>query len=152
MNLNAYRTESSDPKHNAQRNLNGRTFYVSDDTLRFHKSRVLASGVADGGLLFWLIESTALDMRNTRRGFRFAIFDVFGTCLDRPNLEESFRTRKQAQKALWAALEGIDARAHTEAAGKDEVESVRASVARLLAAPPPVGPGPGHWVEKGSEQ
>lgn len=39
--MNLYRNESSDAKTNAQRNLCGRTHYVDEDTLRWHKSRVL---------------------------------------------------------------------------------------------------------------
>jgi hypothetical protein len=133
MNIRPYRNESTDPRHNAQRNLDGRTFYVRDDTLRFHKSRVLASGVAADGLIFWLIESTALDMHNTRRGFRFALFDVFGTCLDRPSLDESYRTRKRAEAAMRAALAKIDAKAHTRRAARDEVKHVHAAIDELLS-------------------
>ncbi len=105
-----YREEASDPKLNAQRNLFGRTHYVDNDTLRFHKSRVLSTAVADGGLLFAIITSDALDFNNTKRGVRFVIFDVLGNVVDRTNLESAYRTREQARKAMWAALNEIDAR------------------------------------------
>ncbi len=107
--MNLYRDESSDAKTNAQRNLCGRTHYVDDDSLRWHKSRVLSTRVTDGGLLFAIITSDALDMNNTRRGFRYVVFDVFGTVVARPQLEEAFRTSEQARKAMWKALNGLDA-------------------------------------------
>ena len=111
--MNLYRDESSNAKWNAQRNLSGRTHYVDDDTLRFHKSRVISSYVTDNGLLFAIVTSDALDMNNTRRGFRYVIFDVFGTSIERTNIEESFTTSRAACKAMWAALNAMDAKAHT---------------------------------------
>lgn len=93
-----------------------RTHYVDDDTLRYHHSRVLSARHVDGGLLFAIICSDALDMRNTSRGFRYSIFDLFGTVIERPDLEHAFKTSRQAEKAMWAALNNIDAVAHTLAA------------------------------------
>jgi hypothetical protein len=113
---NLYRSESSNPKWNAQRNLNGRTHYVDDDTLRFHKSRILSARHTDNGLLFAIVESMALDMHNTKRGYRYVIFDLFGSTIDRPKLEDSYRTSRQATAAMWAALNAIDAKAITLAA------------------------------------
>lgn len=130
--MNLYRNESSDPKTNAQRNLCGRTHYVDDDTLRWHKSHVLASRVVDNGLLFAITTSDALDMNNTKRGYRYVIFDVFGTVLGRPELEESFRRREQCDKAMWAALNAIDAKAHTREAIKQARESYGNELDRLL--------------------
>ena len=107
--MQLYRNESSDPKYNAQRNLEGRTHYVDDDTLRFHKSRVLRTVITDGGLLLAIIESYAVDMDNTSRAFRPVIFDLFGTVIERPKLEDGFKTHKQALDAMWDALNGVDA-------------------------------------------
>jgi hypothetical protein len=114
--MNLYRNESSYPKVNAQRNLQGRTHYVDDDTLRFHKSRVLSARCTDGGLLFAIVTSDAADMNNTRRVYRYVIFDVFGTVLDRPNLEDGFKSSARAEKAMWAAINAMDAAAITTAA------------------------------------
>src|ERR1043166_8767060 len=111
-----FRTESCDPKTNAQRNLDGRSHYVDDDTLRFHKSRILATFVMDEGLLFGLIESCAANYENTRRGFRYVLFDVFGTVIDRPKLEEMWSTRKAATAAMWKHVNKIDAVSHTNIA------------------------------------
>jgi hypothetical protein len=111
-----FRDESGYPKINAQRNLAGRTHYVEEDTLRWHKSRVIACRVIDHGLLLAITTSDALDMNNTRRGYRYVIFDVFGNVLSRPDLEHAFKRRDQCDKAMWADLDAIDAHAHTHAA------------------------------------
>lgn len=87
-----YRNESSDPKRNAQRNLQGRTHYVDDDTLRFHKSRILSARHVDGGLLFAIVTSDATDYQGKTRGFRYVVFDLFGTVLDRPALEDCYKS------------------------------------------------------------
>lgn len=91
-----YRQESSDPKSNAQRNLAGRTHYVDDDTLRFHKSHVLSAQHHDDGLLFSIVTSDALNMHNTRRGFHYVIFDLFGHVVKRVDLEHSFKSHQAA--------------------------------------------------------
>lgn len=114
--MNLFRCESAEPKWNAQRNLSGRTHYVDDDTLRFHKSRILATRISDNGLLFALVESYAVDMHNTRRLYRPVVFDIFGTVLSKCELEDGYKSTKAATKALWEILNGIDAKAHTLAA------------------------------------
>jgi hypothetical protein len=136
--MNLYRQEASDPKLNAQRNLCGRTHYVDDDTLRWHKSRVLSARHTDGGLLFAIITSDALDMNNTRRGFRYVIFDLFGNTVARPDLEHAYRTSEQASNAMWATLSTLDAVRITHAAIEqaekqhmDDMERVRQAVDKI---------------------
>ncbi len=96
LHINPFHQESGDPKYNAQRNLRGKTHYVDDDTLRWHKSRICSSGHICGGLLFRVTCSDALDMHNTKRGFRTVVFDLFGTTIFRPKLEDAFSTSKAA--------------------------------------------------------
>lgn len=131
--MNLYRNESSYPKVNAQRNLCGRTHYVDDDTLRFHKSRVLSARHTDGGLLFAIVTSDAADMRNTSRVFRYVIFDVFGTVIERQKLEDGYKRSEQATKAMWAALNGIDAVAITRAAIVSQERQHASEMERLRA-------------------
>jgi hypothetical protein len=114
--MQLFKDESSHAKVNAQHNLCGRTHYVDDDTLRWHKSHIISARVVDRGLLFAIVTSDALDMNNTKRGFRYVIFDVFGSVLGRPELKEAYRTSALATKAMWTALNKIDAKAHTLAA------------------------------------
>jgi hypothetical protein len=92
--------ESGDPKRNAQRNLSGRTHYVDDETLRWHKSRISTSSQLHWGLLFSVVASDALDMHNTKRGFRAAVFDLFGTCVSRPTLENAFSSASRSCRRL----------------------------------------------------
>lgn len=112
--MNLYQDKSCYPKNNAQYNLEGRTHYVDDDTLRFHKSRILSTYITDGGLIFALVESYAVDMHNTQRAFRPVIFDIFGNVIERPKLEDGFKTSKKATEAMWDALNNIDAISITE--------------------------------------
>jgi hypothetical protein len=100
MHVYTFTRHSGDPKRNAQRNLDGKTHYVDDDTLRWHKSRIVGSGTDFDGLLFHVVGSDALDMHNTRRGFRYAVFDVFGTCVSRPDLESAVSTSAKAYRQL----------------------------------------------------
>ena len=109
MSFHTYREESCDPKHNAQRNLIGRTHYVDDDTLRFHHARILHTYITDGGLLFALVESYAADYQNTDRRKRAVIFDVSGYVVYRPELEDGYKTTDAATKDMWKALNNLDA-------------------------------------------
>lgn len=103
------RKNYSNAKYDAQLNLEGRTHYVDDNTLRFHHARILETRVHDNGLLFSLIESCALDPHNKNRGFRYVIFDLFGNVVARPDLESTFKTSLQARKAMHAVLNTLDA-------------------------------------------
>jgi hypothetical protein len=114
----------STAKYEAQDQLNGRTHYCDDSALRFHHARITMCDTASNGLLFWLIESVALDMNNTQRGFRYVIFDVFGNVVSRVNLENSFKTTKQALKAKNEFLATFDAMAHTKQALIDQKKHV----------------------------
>jgi len=114
--MKLYQNESSDPKYNAQLNLDGRTHYVDDNTLRFHGSRIITTATPYNGLLFALVESYAVDYEKTRRAFRPVIFDVFGNVIERPALEEGFKTSKQAITAMWDSVNKIDPIAITEGA------------------------------------
>jgi hypothetical protein len=129
----------SNPKINAQRNLAGRTHYVDDDTLRFHKSRVISARAVDDGLLFAIVTSDALDWNNTRRGYRYVVFDVTGRVVSRVDLEDAFKTSRQATKAMWAWLNEADAKAITLEAIALAEKNLRWEADRLLAlinAPP----------------
>ena len=129
--MQLYTNESSDPTTNARRDLMGRTHYVDPDTMRFHKSRVMSSSVVDQGLLFAIITSDALDYQNTKRGFRFVIFDLFGTVLERTSLESAFRTSEQARQAMWKALNTINAKQITFAAIERNLKRTADEMAEL---------------------
>ena len=107
--IDLFRNESSDAKHNAQLNLAGRTRYVDDDTLRYFRARILSTRIVDDGLLFALVESASGDMNPTTRIFRYVIFDLFGTVIARPEIEASWKSSSPAEKAMWKALNAIDA-------------------------------------------
>lgn len=114
--MRLYENSSSYAKVNAQNNLSGRTHYVDDSTLRFHKSRILKAKATCDGLLFYIIESCTADMNNTRRIFRHVIFDITGNLVSRPDLEHGFKTRAAAEKSMWEAMDFIDNKAVSLAA------------------------------------
>ena len=103
-----YRHESTDATRNAQDNLRGRTSYAEPDTLRYHKARFLSSRDIWSGAGFMVVESVSLDWDNTKRGYRFAVFDVFGTVIERADLEHTWKTAEGARKAFWKWLETSD--------------------------------------------
>jgi hypothetical protein len=117
--------KSSYPKPNAQLNLAGRTHYADDDTLRCFHAKILESNIVGGGAFFYIIESAALDMNNTKRGFRYVLFDVFGTTIARPKLEESFRTKDQAKKAFWKFFGSFDEKQYYKNRLSDKIQSVK---------------------------
>jgi hypothetical protein len=136
--MELFSEKSSHTKYNAQRNLQGRTHYVDDDTLRFHKSRILSTHVGSNGLIFAIIESYAADYKNTRRLFRPVVFDIFGTVLSRVELDQGHKYKQAARSHLTEILNSIDAKDHTlKAIDKqqkyyiDECERMRVKVNNL---------------------
>lgn len=129
--MQLYSNQASDPLSNAQRNLIGRTHYVDPDTLRYRKSRILSARATDKGLLFAIVTSDALDMNNSKRGYRFVIFDLFGTVIARTELEHAFSKSSVAEKAMWGALNLIDAKAVTLAAIERATKQHADEMARL---------------------
>lgn len=121
------------PKLNAQRNLMGITHYVDPNTLQFHKSRIVAFNVHDGGLLCSIIESVALDPENRSRGFRYVVFDIAGNVVDRPNLDDTSKTSNAARKSLYAFLNSIDAKQITKTAIERYRKQANDESNRLLA-------------------
>ena len=93
----------------------GRTHYVDDDTLRFHKARILDVEASHGGLLYTIIESCTKDYEGRYRGYRHVTFDLFGTVISRVCLEDMVSSTRAARKKMQAELATIDAIAVTRA-------------------------------------
>ena len=112
----------------AQKNLMGKTHYVDDETLRYHKSRVLACYATHHDTICTIVESCALDMHNTKRGFRFVAFDLGGEVLTRASLEESYKTSKQATAAMWVWLDDFDVVTHYKDKMRDMIRKDNARI------------------------
>lgn len=106
--LDTFQNRRSDPKARAQDALSGRTHYVDDSTLRYFHSRIVSSGCICSDTLFYIVESCALDPNNSRRGFRGVVFDVWGTAVYRPSMEESHKNSEAARRAMYAWLDQFD--------------------------------------------
>lgn len=132
--INLFQDRRSDAKARAQDCLAGLTHYVDDPTLRYFHSRIVSSAEYLSGCFFYIVESCALDAGNTRRGFRAVVFDVFGTTVYRPALDETHRTGDAARRAMWAWFDTFDAGAHYAAELERRAVRLARESADLLAA------------------
>ena len=103
-----YETRSSYPKVNAQENLNGKNYYVTDGTIRSFNSRIITTKSIDNGLIFGLVESVYKYYTRTQRGFRFVLFDVYGNGINR-DTETYYSSSKKALDAMWVTVNALDA-------------------------------------------
>lgn len=130
----AYECKSSyQHKFNAQRNLQGRTHYVDDDTLRGFQCRIQDTDVTDGGLLFALVESVGSRPNHGGYNKRFVVFDLWGTVVS-DSRDLWFRTSKQAHKAMWDFLNDFDAIGHTRETARKNAERAIADSKAILKA------------------
>lgn len=72
----------------------------------------MAAGDVDRGLLFYVLESTATNADKTARGFRFIVFDIWGTVIERASLSECWKTREAARRAMWEWLNEFNTAAY----------------------------------------
>ncbi len=124
--ISLFRDESSTALWNAQRNLSGRTHYADDDTLKCFGARVLQCSITDDGLLLGIVESVSHP--SLGRLFRPVFFDVFGTVVSRPEIEDAFKNSQAARNSFWKIANELDAVALTKTA----LENRRKSLAREL--------------------
>jgi hypothetical protein len=115
-------------RHEAHRNLQGRTHYVDPETLKFHKARVISTHLSKDSLLFAIVETCAGDWQNRTRICRSVIFDVFGNVVER--VEHAGPA--DARKYLEAILEGFDAYQHTLSLLRNQVEERLKDAAHIL--------------------
>ena len=111
-----YKNEWTIPKVNAQENLHGRTYYVEPSTLRFFNSRIVSALPVSNGAFYKIIESLSLDHANTKRGFRAVLFDIFGTVVYRPDLDECFTSKEKADKGFYWWFETFNEYEHYQQA------------------------------------
>ena len=107
-----YDNKSSYPKNNAQLNLEGRSHFATDSALRFFGARINSAHHTASGLLFFIVESSFLDMQKTKRGFRFHLFDIFGQEIGNQELDQAVKTSEQARKAGYQFLDNFDLAKH----------------------------------------
>lgn len=111
-----YKNEWTNPKANAQKNLEGRTHYVEPSTLRFFNSRIVSALPVSNGSFFKVIELVSLNHNNTKRGFRAVLFDIFGTVVYRPALEECFTSKEKADSGFYWWFETFNEYKHYQQA------------------------------------
>ena len=107
LNTPLFCNKSSYSENNAIQDLEGRTHYVDKGTLRYFNARVTGGADHCSGTVFCLIESLP-DSKN-KRGFRFVVFDVWGTVL---NEREFFTSSQKARNGFYTWLGEYDLLAH----------------------------------------
>ena len=112
VNFELFQDRSGYPKPNAQENLSGRTHYVDDSTLRYFSSRIVSAHETCSGCLFYIVEGEALDFNKTRRGFRGVVFDIWGSTVYRPSLDDCYKSSDKARAAMYEWLNSFDVAAH----------------------------------------
>jgi hypothetical protein len=112
--IELFRERSGMPLNQAQRNLQGRTHYVDDATLKSFGAKVHTTHVMDDGLIFGMVESLQKGFNpEDGRVWRPVFFDLFGNIVARPPIEDSFDNIKQAQAEFWKLADTLDAQALT---------------------------------------
>jgi hypothetical protein len=107
-----YSNKSSYAKPNAQENLEGRSYFATDSALKFFGARINSAHQSASGLVFFIVESSFLDMNKTKRGFRFHLFDIFGEEIGKQEFDQAVKTSEQARKAGYSFLDQFDLTAH----------------------------------------
>lgn len=128
--LSTYENKGSNPTARAQDALAGRTFYAEPFSLRYHHSRITSARPISMGAFFMLVESCAADYCNTRRVFRAVCFDIFGTVVYRPDLDESSSSTEAATKAFYKFWNDFDQAAYYQEELK--TRSRRASESEII--------------------
>jgi ribonuclease HI len=85
-------------------------------------------------LFFKVVETCSQDYDNTRRGYRVVLFDLTGTSVYRPDLEELTRTKEQAEKAFWAWFNQFDELAHYRNKLNRKADKLARQIAELSTA------------------
>ena len=117
-----YNREYSDnPTISAQKNLEGRTYYVEPQNLKHHGSRVLSALPVSDGAFFKIIETISIDYEQTKRGYRAVVFDLFGTIIYHPDLENTHASKEKADKAFYAWFDTFDEIGHYQKAIAEKI-------------------------------
>lgn len=121
--------QSCDPTYNAQRNLSGKTYYATPDTLKHFGARINHTDVEHEGLIFWIVESIP-DGRG--RASRFVAFDLFGAVLN--SRDDTYSTTDRATAAFREWLAAFDVAAHYKAALAERAERAKREASDLAKA------------------
>lgn len=126
LGIHLYKERTGLPLNQAQRNLNERTDYVADNTLKAWAGQVHAVHVMDEGLVLGIVESFQKGAtKDSGRAFRPVFFDVFGRTIYRPENNEAFDTQKQAMADFWKQADEVNAIEETIEGLKAKYEEIQ---------------------------
>ena len=122
-------------KTSAQRNLQGKTHYADDDTLRFFSARINRCRPLFGGLILMICETTADGPGRSSRGHRCVAFDLFGAVInDRRGLDQLHASSDKALREFESWAESFDPLAHYRQAMDDRAKRLHREAAHLEKA------------------
>ena len=111
----------------AQEQLNGRTFYITTDTLKFFAGRVIDESVLFDGLVYSVLLSQKKDgFNNSTLRYEVVLFDVYG---DQLTSSIKYTTMKQA--VANQNLTTSDVVEHYQTIIKDKIESTKRDLSDL---------------------
>ena len=102
-----YTNHSYTPKIDAQKNLQGKIYFCTDDTLKYFGSRIQSSRVEFDGLMLGIIESKFSSHEKTSRAFYYTIFDLYGSTIERKT-DGGYPTNEKCLKAYKEQLSSLD--------------------------------------------
>lgn len=130
LGVSRFESKSYDAKRNTQLNLSGRSFWASDETLRYFSCRIASSRIFhDGVFLVTLYSQASGPSSSDGREWNFIVHDMTGSSIHR-GVDTAKKTRKAAENAMWAFMETFCPIAHYQ----DVVASETARAARRIAA------------------
>lgn len=126
--ISKFSDDTYDAKKNAQRNLHGRNFYVTEDTLQFFGAKIRCSGTEENGFLFYIIETFPYE--DSRRA-RPVFFDVFGDVVYRLPAEDCPKTIGSAIKLRDAFLDSFDIQEHMKNAIQSNIDFFQSNMTHI---------------------
>ncbi len=128
-----YRNEYGSEVSDAQRNLQGRTHYVDDDTLHSFRARILRGRCSSNGL-YYLLQESLPHSDHSGRVRRNVLFDIFGTVVSERGVFHKAAARADVEfSEMAAAMDGDIYAAAIAATLRKRIESEMHAARRTLA-------------------
>lgn len=133
LNTRPFDPSGRTPAQRAQSALDGLTYYVTPNTLRYHHSRIIGARPVLGGAFFLILETVAKDYENTQRGTRAVLFDLLGNTVYHPKLAETRSTRERALRDYETWLGAFDPVEHYRTEIQRKAASMAVEVNAMIA-------------------
>jgi signal recognition particle subunit SEC65 len=89
--------------------------------MRYFNSRITLAQPSTFGMFYLITESVSFDPQNSKRGFRCVLFDINGSVVYRPNLEELENTSTKAEKTFYKWFETFNPKTYYKNQIKEKI-------------------------------